>query len=134
VAAPFAEVPALMNSDDPDCRIHGEHHAAVRRWARLLGSAELLRLLPEAHLLAGLSAQKLLWYFGDRVSDFSEPRASGAVLPVHAVASKTKARQSARVHTAQPQRPIEAGLAVLAGRAGASRFPFLTHSCWVAER
>src|SRR5437867_1617356 len=81
------------------------------------------------------SAQKPLWYFGDRVSDFSEPRASRAALPVHAVASKTRAtRRSARVHTALPHGLIEAGLVVLAGRTGASRFPFLIHSCWVAAR
>src|SRR5437016_4623735 len=73
--------------------------------------------------LLASSAQKPLWYFGDKVSDFSEPRASRAALPVHAVAS-----------TALPHGLIEVGLVVLAGRTGASRFPFLTHSCWVAAR
>src|SRR5215510_4398479 len=81
--------------------------------------------------LLASSDQKPLWYFDDRVSDFSEPRASLAALPLHAVASRMRAtRRSARVHTALPHGLIEAGLVVLAGRTGASRFPFLIHSCW----
>src|SRR5439155_21768040 len=81
------------------------------------------------------SAQKPLWYFGDSVSDFSEPRAFRAALPLHPVANRTRAtRRSARVHTALPHGLIEAGRVVLAGRTGASRFPFLIHSCWVAAR
>src|SRR2546426_4245987 len=81
------------------------------------------------------SAQNPLWYFGDRVSDFSEPRASRAALPLHAAARKTRAtREGTRMHMALPHRLIEAGLLVLARKTGASRFPFLIHSCCVAAR
>src|SRR2546428_4391782 len=67
------------------------------------------------------SAQKPLWYFGDSVSDFREPRASREALPLHAVANRTRAtRRSARLHMALPHGLIEAGLVALAGRSGAS--------------
>src|SRR5438445_10566518 len=80
------------------------------------------------------SAQNPLWYFGDRVSDFSEPRASRAALPLHAARKIRATRKGTRMHMALPQRLIEAGLLVLAGKTGASRFPFLIHSCCVAAR
>src|SRR5438445_10558525 len=46
------------------------------------------------------SAQNPLWYFGDKVSDFSEPRASRAALPLHAARKIRATRKGTRMHMA----------------------------------